>query len=176
VRERAGSVRSWSIPGDQFQTADGKWVLIIALNPQTGMRLMEAMGRPELYEDPRFNDRASRLANVDELHAIIGEWVGGFDSADLYARLDEHRVPYGPIHSIADIFEDPHYKAREDLVVVDDPQIGPTVVPNVYPKLSHASGRVYSPAPVPGQHNEEIYGALGLDEAELKRLREADVI
>ncbi|MDP6606091.1 MAG: CoA transferase [Dehalococcoidia bacterium] len=177
VRERTGNFRYWSIPGDQFETSDGKWILILALNPATFKRLGEAMEMPELSTDPRFIDHTVRTEHVDELIAMIQEWVSGFTSKELQARLDEHRVPYGPVNSIEDIFVDPHFKAREDLVVVDDPQIGSTLVPAVYPRLSHAPGRVYSPAPVPGQHNEEIYkGTLGLSDSDLDWLRESEVI
>ena len=60
---------------------------------------------------------------------------------------------------------------------MDDPHIGPTAMPAVYPRLSHAPGRVYAPAPVPGQHNNEIYQELlGLSDAELDQLRQAEVI
>ncbi len=177
VRERSGTVRTWSIPGDQFQSRDGKWVLILALSPQLWERLAKAMDQPELVEDPRFVSPEVRLENVEALHGLIREWVGNLDADEVHRRLTEWRVPFGPINSIADIFDDPHFKAREDLVTVDDPQLGETVVPVVYPRLSHASGRVYSPAPMPGQHNREIYqDLLGLSDADLDRLRAAGTI
>ena len=177
VRERTGNFRYWSIPGDQFETSDGKWVLILALNRATFERLGEAMEVPELSTDPRFIDHPARTEHVDELIAMIAQWVAGFTSQELQERLDEFRVPYGPVNSIADIFVDPHFKAREDLVIVDDPQVGPLLVPAVYPRLSHAPGRVYNPAPLPGQHNEEIYkGMLGMSDDDLDRLRADEVI
>lgn len=177
VRERAGTVRKWSIPGDQFQSRDGKWVLILALSPSLWERLAKAMEQPELVSDPRFADPEARLEHVEELHGIIREWVASRDAADVYRILSEWRVPFGPINSIADIFDDPHYQAREDLVTVEDPLIGKVTMPAVYPRLSHAAGRVYHPAPVPGQHNREIYQKLlGLSEAECDRLRAASTI
>jgi crotonobetainyl-CoA:carnitine CoA-transferase CaiB-like acyl-CoA transferase len=177
IRERMGSVRTWSIPGDQFQTRDGKWVLILALNPQIWERLTKAMEQPELVTDARFCDPKVRLHNKDELHNIIRQWVANLDAEALYRCLETWRVPFGPVNNIADIFADPHYQARQDIVTVDDPQIGPTAVPAVYPRLSHAPGRVYQPAPLPGQHNSEIYQQLlGLSEAELDRLQKAEVI
>lgn len=177
VRERMGSVRTWAIPGDQFQTRDGKWVIILALTPQIWQRLTTAMGQPELLDDPRFLNPEVRLANKDDLHGIIRTWVADLDAKTLYSRLEAERVPFGPINSIADIFADPHYKAREDIVTVDDPQIGPTAVPAVYPRLSHAPGRIYHPAPLPGQHNTEIYqGLLGLSDDEIAQLQASDTI
>ena len=172
IRERRGNVRDWSIPGEQFETRDGKWVLILALNPQIFQRLCDAMEMPELSQDPRFSDHASRLANEAELHQLIREWVAPQNSVDLYTRLDEFRVPYGPVYSIADIFADPQVQARDDLVLIDDPAVGPVVTPAPYPRLSHAPGRVYSPAPLIGQHNDEIYrGLLGFEDSEIEALR-----
>ena len=171
VRERAGNIRSWSIPGDQFLTKDGKWVLILALNPQIFQRLCDAMHIPDLPEDPKFSNHENRFANEVELHSLIREWAKDFDSADLYRVLDEYRVPYGPVYSIADIFSDPHIAARKNLVQVDDPHVGPVTIPAPYPNLSHAEGRIYNPAPRIGEHNNEIYeGLLGLTEAEMDEL------
>lgn len=175
--ESGPTVRRWSIPGDQFQSRDGKWVLILALSPSLWERLAKAMEQPELVSDPRFADPESRLEHVDALHGIIREWVAERDAAEVYRILSEWRVPFGPINSIADIFEDPHYQAREDLVTVEDPLIGKTTMPAVYPRLSHAPGRVYNPAPIPGQHNREIYqDLLALSPADIDQLQAAGTI
>jgi crotonobetainyl-CoA:carnitine CoA-transferase CaiB-like acyl-CoA transferase len=171
VRERRGNVRSWSIPGEQFLTNDGHWVLILALNPQIFQRLCDAMAVPDLPKDPKFSDHASRLANEAELHEMVRQWVKDFDAKELHDLLDEFRVPYGPVNSIADIFADPHFAAREDLVTIDDPHVGPVVTPAPYPRLSHAPGRVYNPAPSVGQHNDEVYrDLLGMTDAEVDAL------
>ena len=177
VRERAGNVRSWSIPGDQFLTKDGKWVLILALNPQIFQRLCDAMKIPDLPLDPKFDNHENRFANEKELHGMIREWVSEFDSKELYDLLDEFRVPYGPVYSIADIFADPHIAERQDLVQIDDPHVGPVTVPAPYPRLSHAAGRIYNPAPGVGDDNDEIYGQLlGMSEQERDQLAEAGII
>ena len=177
IRERRGNVRSWSIPGEQFLTRDGHWVLILALNPQIFQRLCDAMGVPDLPQNPKFCDHEARLANEVELHEMIRQWVKVQDRAALYAVLDQYRVPYGGVNSIADIFTDPQFEAREDLVTIDDPHVGSVVTPAPYPRLSHAPGRVYSPAPAVGQHNEEVYrGLLGMSSEELESLSSAGVI
>jgi crotonobetainyl-CoA:carnitine CoA-transferase CaiB-like acyl-CoA transferase len=177
IRERRGNVRSWSIPGEQFLTRDGHWVLILALNPQIFQRLCDAMGLPDLPKDPKFCDHEARLANEAELHELIRQWVKAQDRVPLYQLLDEYRVPYGPVNSIADIFADPHFAAREDLVTIDDPHVGPVITPAPYPRLSHAPGRVYNPAPTIGEHNDEIYrGLLGLSDEEIASLAQSGVI
>ena len=177
IRERDGNVRSWSIPGDQFLTKDGKWVLILALNPPIFQRLCDAMEMPDLPKNPKFIDHDHRFANEKELHSIIREWVAPFESQALYALLDEYRVPYGPVYSIADIFADPHIAARDNLVQIDDPNVGPVTVPAPYPRLSHAAGRIYNPAPAVGDHNEEIFqDLLGLSDIEIEKLSDIGVI
>lgn len=177
IRERRGNVRSWSIPGEQFLTRDGHWVLVLALNPQIFQRLCDAMGLPDLPQDPKFCDHEARLANEAELHQVIREWVNAQDAKSLYAVLDAFRVPYGPVNSIADIFADPHFAAREDLVSIDDPHVGPVITPAPYPRLSHAAGRVYNPAPSVGEHNDEIYrGLLGMTHGEIETLGRDGVI
>ena len=177
VRERSGNVRSWAIPGEQFETRDGKWVILLALNPAIFQRLCDAMEMPDLPRDERFVDHESRYANHEALHALMREWVAGYEAAALYARLDEFRVPYGPVNSIADIFADPHIADRGDLVQIEDPHVGPVTVPAPYPRLSHAAGRIYAPAPGIGDHNAEIYGGLlGMSGAELEELAGAGVI
>jgi len=93
VRERSGNVRSWAIPGEQFQTSDGKWVILLALNPQIFQRLCDAMEMPDLPEDERFVDHDSRFANHEALHGLMQKWVSGFEAEALYAHLDQFRVP-----------------------------------------------------------------------------------
>lgn len=177
IRERRGNVRAWSIPGEQFLTRDGHWVLILALNPQIFQRLCDAMGLPDLPKDPKFCDHESRLANEAELHELIRQWVKVQDRAALYAVLDQFRVPYGGVNSIADIFADPHFAAREDLVTIEDPHVGTVVTPAPYPRLSHAPGRVYNPAPTIGEHNDEVYCALlGMTAEEVESLTALGVI
>jgi crotonobetainyl-CoA:carnitine CoA-transferase CaiB-like acyl-CoA transferase len=177
IRERRGNVRAWSIPGEQFLTRDGHWVLILALNPQIFQRLCDAMGLPDLPKDPKFCDHESRLANEAELHEMIRQWVKVQDRAALYAVLDQFRVPYGGVNSIADIFADPHFAAREDLVTIEDPHVGTVVTPAPYPRLSHAPGRVYNPAPTIGEHNDEVYcGLLGMTAEDVESLTARGVI
>lgn len=90
-------------------------------------------------------------------------------------RLDEFRVPYGPVNSIADIFAEEHIASREDLVQIEDPHVGPVTVPAPYPRLSHAAERIYAPGI--GVHNAEVYGGiLGMSEGEMEELAGKGVI
>lgn len=107
---------------------------------------------------------------------LIRQWVKVSIWVALYAVLDQFRVPYGGVNSIADIFADPHFAAREDLVTIED-HVGTVVTPAPYPRLSHAPGRVYNPAPTIGEHNDEVYcGLLGMTAEEVESLTALGVI
>jgi succinyl-CoA--D-citramalate CoA-transferase len=177
IRRRAGNTRNWTVPGDQFRTKDNRWALIIAPSDRLFIRLCQAMGRPELTADPRFMPTYVRQQHADEIHAEIRPWVAQHTLAEVIAILDEARVPVGPIYAIDEIFSDPHYEARENIVEIPDPHTGRAAMPNVVPKLSRTPGGVHSPAPRTGEHNDEVFGGLlSLSAGEIAALREAKVI
>jgi len=177
VRERRGNRLGMAVPVGIYRTGDGKWVAMTCSTDRVFVRLAEAMGRPELAQDPRFDSNPHRIQNQDECDAIVTEWIGARSAQEVYRILDEAGVPVGPVNSMADIMVDPQFKAREDIVTVQHPIIGEVPVPNVVPKFSRTPGRVRSAAPLLGEHNEEVYcGLLGMSTAELAALKQAGVI
>ncbi|MDZ7378578.1 MAG: CoA transferase, partial [candidate division KSB1 bacterium] len=177
VREREGNRLANSAPLDNWQTKDGQFVCIVAAGDVLFRRLVQAMGRPELASDPRFATLRARVAHADEIHALVGEWVRQHTAAEVEAILVAAEVPVSRVYSIADIFADPHYRARQSLVEVCDPVIGPTRMQAVYPRLSETPGKISRGAPQLGEHNEEVYGELlGLSREEQQQLRELGVI
>jgi len=107
----------------------------------------------------------------------VAAWTSGLDRAEVLKRCEEAQVPCGPVYAIDEIFEDPQYAARGNILRVEDPRVGELAVPNLVPRLSDTPGAVKWLGPALGSHNDEIYrGMLGLDEAELQRLRESAVI
>jgi crotonobetainyl-CoA:carnitine CoA-transferase CaiB-like acyl-CoA transferase len=177
VREREGNRLRNSAPLDNWETRDGKWVCIVAAGDALFPRLARAMGRLDLLEDPRFATLAQRAAHGEEINAIVGDWVRGRTAEEIETLLLRAHVPVGRAYSIAEIFADPHVAARGDVIVVDDPTIGPTRMQGVYPRLSATPGRVRRGAPRLGEHNREIYvDLLGLGEEDLETLRGDGVI
>lgn len=176
VRERNGS-QAHAAPHDHYPTADGKWLAIACTNDRIFRRLAGAMDEAEWGTDPEFatmEQRAARRAVVD---ARVGGWTGRRTLAELRELLDAAEVPNSPIYSIADIVEDPQYRARGTLIELDDPVLGPVWMQAPVPRLSESPARVPRPAPEVGEHNAELYGdLLGLDAAALDRLREEGVI
>jgi len=177
VRQREGNRLSHSAPLDNYPTADGFFVCIVAGSDANFSRLCAAMARPDLAADPRFATLAERAARGDEINGLVGEWTASLTAEEITARCVEHDVPVGTAYSAADIFADPHMTARGDLVSIDDPVIGPVRQQAPYPRLSRHPTPVPTGAPRLGEHNHEVWCDLvGLSDAELAELSERGVL
>jgi crotonobetainyl-CoA:carnitine CoA-transferase CaiB-like acyl-CoA transferase len=177
IRERNGNTVPGVVPAEQFETRDGRYVVVHAGTDRVFKRLCETIGRPELGADPRYATPEARRKHQDALHAEIAEWVRGLTQADCLARLDAGGVPGSPVFSIADIFADPHFAARGNIVRVKDPLLGEVAQPGIYPHLSATPGAIRRPAPLLGEANAEIYGGLlGIDAETLRGYEAAGVI
>ncbi|HZP42185.1 MAG TPA: CoA transferase [Candidatus Binatia bacterium] len=177
VREREGNRLENAAPLDNWETKDGKWVCIIAAGDGLFPRLCRAIGREDLLGDPRFATMALRAEHGEELNGIVAAWCRARTSREIQDVLEAHEVPFGVAYSVADIFADPHVAAREDVVTVDDPTIGPVRMQGVYPRFSRTPGAIRRGAPRLGEHNAEVYGELlGLGADELAALARERVI
>jgi len=177
LRERIGNRNPTFSPAGTFQTRDGRYVQIAAGGDNVWQRLAEAIDMGHLAQDPRFAKSRARIERADELEALLADWIGQHDFADIEVRLAKANVPFGGIYTAADIAGDPHYAARDNLAVVADEEVGEIKMPGVVPKLMGTPGRIAHAGPVLGAHNAEIYGGLlGKNEAELQRLAAAGVI
>ncbi len=178
VRQPAGTNLAGIAPSNIFKSRDELWMVIAANNDNLFGRLCEAMGRGELAEDPRFATHVARGENQAEIEGIVADWAAQLDAREIDRVLNEAGVVCGPIYTVAEIFEDPQYRARDMLVEHEDPEFGTYLGPGIVPKLSATPGEVrWSGTWEEGSHNEEIYcGLLGLDASELDELREDGVI
>jgi succinyl-CoA---D-citramalate CoA-transferase len=177
VRGREGNRLANSAPLDNWETKDGRFISIVAAGDALFPRLAEAMGRPDLPRDPRFATLAERARHGDEINAIVAAWCRERTADEIEAVMNAAQVPVCRAFSIREIFEDPHYAARGDIVEVEDPEIGPVKMQAVYPRLSRTPGSVRRGAPKLGEHNDEVYrGVLGLAEDELEALRREGVV
>jgi crotonobetainyl-CoA:carnitine CoA-transferase CaiB-like acyl-CoA transferase len=177
VREREGNRVPNSAPLDNYPSADGKYVCIVAGSDANFMRLCRAMGRPELADDPKWATLAQRGARSDEINGIVAAWTSRLTAAEIEAACITHDVPVGTAYSAADIATDPHMAARRDLVVVDDPVAGSHRQQAPFPRLDGARSGPVAPAPRLGEHNDFVWGQLiGLTDDELARHRAEGVI
>ncbi|HET7341583.1 MAG TPA: CaiB/BaiF CoA-transferase family protein, partial [Methylomirabilota bacterium] len=176
VRERGGLQHAgW--PGGAFETQDGHWIVFTAPAQHLFERLCKMLGRPELPRDPRFAAAGERPKHIGVILEIAGAWFAARPVAQALAELKAADIPHSPIMSMADIFRDPHYQAREMLLDVPAEGLGPLPQPGVVPKLSLTPGRVEHAGPAIGRHTDEILsGLLGLSDAEIARLRADGVV
>jgi crotonobetainyl-CoA:carnitine CoA-transferase CaiB-like acyl-CoA transferase len=177
VRGREGNRLANSAPLDNYPTADGTFVCIVAGSDTNFRRLCSAMGRPELVDDPRFATLADRAAHGDAINGIVTEWTRARTAAEVEKACVASDVPVALAYTVADISADDHMAAREDLIAVDDPVLGPVRQQAPFPRLAGVRPAAPTGAPRLGQHNEEVWGGLvGLDPGELARLRADGVI
>jgi crotonobetainyl-CoA:carnitine CoA-transferase CaiB-like acyl-CoA transferase len=176
VRTRSGNRSQYAAPGNVYRTADDKWASIAASTQSIFVRLCAALDLKHLLEDPRFALNPARVKNYRELDEIVGTAIGKLTLAELRETFTRHEVGFSPIYDIADVFSDPQFAARQAIVSVPDGELGSVRMQGVVPRFSETPGAVRHAGPAMGQHNEEVYGGLGLSAAEIAALRARKVI
>lgn len=177
VRNREGNRLANSAPLDNYATADGKFVCIVAGSDANFTRLCAAMGRSDLPEDARFKRLVDRAERSDEINGIVADWSRQLDALAVETACVEHDVPVATAYTAADIFADPHFAARGDLVTVDDPVAGPMRQQAPFPRFVGEDVHVPTGAPRLGEHTDEVLGTLlGISAAEIDALRESGVV
>ncbi len=176
IRERTGSILPNVAPSNVYPAKDGSF-LIAANQDSLFTRLAEAMGRPELAKDPRYSSHTARGQNQAELDALIGEWTKTKTVAELVELTDKAGVASGVLFRAPEMLKDPHYKAREAIIEVQDKALGMLKMQSTFPKLSETPGSVQWTGPDLGQHNDEIYkGLLGMDDATYQDYKKRGII
>jgi crotonobetainyl-CoA:carnitine CoA-transferase CaiB-like acyl-CoA transferase len=177
VRSREGNRLANSAPLDNYPTRDAKFVCIVAGSDANFGRLCKAMDRLDLLDDPRFARLADRATHGDTINGIVAEWTATLDARDIEERCVEHDVPVATAYTSADIFADPHFAARHDLVSVDDPVIGPIRQQAPYPRRVGETPVAPAGAPRLGEHTDEVLATvLQLSTAEIDALRAKGVV
>jgi formyl-CoA transferase len=177
IRERNGNRTGQSSPIGSYRTRDNRYMVLSVSTDRIWRRMTEAVGHPEWALDPRYATNPERTRRPDEVDALVGGWFAEHTASEAQDILDSAGVPVSPIYSIADIFADPHYAARCDIIAPEDPEIGAVPMPAVLPRFSRTPGRVRFVGPALGEHNAKIYGGLlGLSSDEQATLRADGVI
>ncbi|ELZ69355.1 CoA transferase [Haloferax sp. Atlit-10N] len=177
IESRSGNRSTSSAPRNVYRTGDDRWVAISASAQPLAERTFDAIDRPDLKDDPRFETNEDRLEHVDELDAIIQGWMDDHSREEVLAAFEEADATLAPVYNVEDILNDEHYAAREAFLTVDDPDLGEAVVQNAFPKFSETPGRVDHLGPSLGEHNDAVYrDRLGYDESVLSDLEAEDVI
>lgn len=177
IKERSAGLSGHSSPAGTFLTKDGHWVVLVTSSDRTFERLAQAMGREDMLKDEKFYTNSVRLQHFDLTNGIVADWVRTIDRNDLFALLEEYGVPVSPINSIKDIFEDEHYRARENIIELSHPRLGTIKMPGIVPKFSATPGEVRHVGPDLGEHTDDILrNVLHYSPEEIVKLREKQVI
>jgi len=177
VRQRMGPGTVNVVPHSHYPTKDNRWVAIACTNDKIFARLAVVMGRSDVAGDGIYGTLAQREAARAEVDQFVTDWTLQHDRDEVTELCGKGEVPCGPVYAIDEIFEDPHYAARENIKEVKDPRIGSVRVPNVVPRLTATPGGIDHLGPSLGQDSEDVYQQLlGLKEAEIADLRERGVI
>ena len=176
VRPRSGSILPGIAPSNVYPCSDGEYM--IGGNGDTVFaRLCAAMGRAELASDLRYATHVARGERQGELDDLIAEWSSQHTVAELEALMIAHSVPAGRVYTGAEMLADPHFAARAALAQVPHPELGAVTMQAPMPKLSATPSTIRRAAPqAVGQHNAEVYAALGIDKAGLAELAARGVI
>jgi formyl-CoA transferase len=175
-RGRTGSSLPGIAPSNSYACANGDYVVIAGNGDAIFRRLMKAIGRGDLADDAALARNDGRVAQSERLDHAIGEWTRTRTLDEVLATLEAADVPCGRVYTAADIYDDPHYRARRMIEPGALPDGTPIDLPGIAPVLSDTPGRTRWVGPTLGQHTDEILGALGVPADEIERLRMAGVV
>ncbi len=176
VPERYGAHHQLVFPAGTFRGPQG-WIVLLALDLQWS-NVCEALGRPDLVDDPKSATMAARVEHRDELVRVIEDWMATFDTDEaVLAALEDARVPAAPVLSPIDALDHPQFKAREMVRWVDDPMLGKIPIPGYPFKFGAQPELPDIRAPFLGEHNDQVLREeLGLSAERIAQLEEAGVL
>ena len=176
VRSRSGSALPGIAPSNLYPCRDGSYVLIAGNADSLFRRLMSAIGRGDLRDDPALARNDGRAAQMERIDEAIAAWTRSRTQAEVLAAMEAAEVPAGRIYTASDIAADPHYQARgmiERIIAADGE---PLSVPGIIPKLSATPGAIRTPAPKLGEHTDDVLRGIGYNDADIARLRAAKIV
>jgi formyl-CoA transferase len=176
VRERSGSTLPGIAPSNLYPCKDGSYVLIAGNADSLYKRLMSAIGRSDLRDDPALARNDGRAAQMERIDEAISKWTSEKTQQQVLDEMEKAEVPAGRIYTAADIATDPHYAARgmiENIVASDGE---PLKVPGIVPKLSATPGAIRSQAPKLGEHTEEVLKEIGFAVQEISELKAKGIV
>ncbi len=177
VRQRSGNQNPYAAPGNCFQSKDGQWCTLAASTQSVFERLMIAIDRPELINDARFINNTDRLANSEYMNEIITEWFIVRDAVSACDELESHGVSCARVHTMEDLFSDPHVEATDMLISLQDEELGEVRMQGVTPRFSRTPGKVRHSGPEVGRDNNQVYGEdMNLSEETIQQLKNQGTI
>jgi crotonobetainyl-CoA:carnitine CoA-transferase CaiB-like acyl-CoA transferase len=176
IRKRVGSASEGSSPRNVYATNDNGWVAISASTQAMAERLLKAIGRGDMLEDPRFTTNAERVKHRHLVDEAVGGWIGQRSLDEAISFFEEAGVTAAPVYTIDRFLEDPHVQERGIVVELPDDEMDRVPMHAVTPRLSDTPGVIRTPAPALGQHNDEIYAGIGYTAERIRALRDNRII
>jgi crotonobetainyl-CoA:carnitine CoA-transferase CaiB-like acyl-CoA transferase len=177
IQPRTGNRSANNAPRNTYRTRDGQWVAISTSADTVAERVMRLVGHPEVIDEPWFGTGGGRAAHGDLLDDMVGRWIAGRTRDQVMAAFEQAGAAVAPIYDVAQLLEDPQYRALESVITVEDEDLGPIRMQNMLFRMGETPGRIRFPGRRLGQDNEAVYGGLlGLGADELAELRKEGVI
>lgn len=176
IRQPSGTTVTGIVPTNTYRCKNRKYVVIGGNGDSIFQRLMEVAGHPEMANDPRMANNASRVIHEAEIDHALATWCLSKNSDEILDLLEKARVPAGPIYNVEDMIADPHFNARG---MFEQVEINgkPLKIPAILPKLTETPGRTDWPGGDIGSHTQEILETLlKLSEDDIRRLKDKGVI
>src|SRR5438477_631814 len=176
VRQRHGNTSDNASPRGTYRTLDDKWIALSASTPGSATAVFTALGLAELLEDPRFATNDARVEYNELVDATLARAIGQRTLDEMRVLFESSDLTACPVYDIADITKDPHVVARGILIDVPDPGLGAVRMTAPTPRLDATPATVRWAGPELGAHNRDVYGALGLSDAELESLKRDGIV
>ena len=175
--KRTGNKWAISVPRNTYQTSDGHWIALSGSSQELALRVFDAVGRPELRNDPEYSDPHRRVVNRHKVDGVVAEWVESLPLEEVLRRFDEHGVAAGPVYDAEQLMNDPQMIARKTFVPVPDEDLGVVRVQAPVARMSDSPGRIDHLGRNIGEDNDYVYGKfLGLPAENIIALQDDGII
>lgn len=160
IQARTGNRSVNNAPRNAYKTKEGRYVALSAAAPSIVRRVLLLTGGEAAADDPRFQSNLDRVKHVEEIDAIVGGWIGRHTLDEVIAAFEEAEAAIAPVYDIEQILSDPQYQSRETVTTVQDEDLGPVRMQNVFPRLSRTPGAIRFAGPRLGQHSDNVIDEL----------------
>jgi crotonobetainyl-CoA:carnitine CoA-transferase CaiB-like acyl-CoA transferase len=176
LQERTGNRSSHNAPRNVYRTADDAWVAVSSSATSIAERVLRLVGRDDLVEQPWFSTGAGRVAHIEEIDAAVAAWIAERPRDAVLAAFEAADAAIAPIYDARDLLADPQLAAIDAIVSIDDDELGPIKMTNMVSRLSETPGGIERTGAAVGADTAAVLAELGVDDAELARLRETGVV